>query len=168
MRLSRDQVFDLIELVGKAVATARQRPVTQDWLDEISPKWLRDIPKPKPNPKAHTPGQDEFGLFDGSPWSSEEADSERTDLSTVVPGAADYNMGFSEVEKKTARRNQREFGDDISCRLWEIQRRMRFKLSTVTETLDQLRELCDWLGRKGYISKGWARSVRAVIDRCCL
>ena len=159
MRLSRDQVFDLIELVGKAVSTARQRPVDASWLDDVSPGWLRRLPKPKKPPEG-----DPWGLFEGSSW--EGGDSERTDLAAVAPGADDF--GFAGQEKAQARRNQRDFGDGVSCQLWEIQRQLRFKITTVTDVLDQLRRLCDSLGSQGYISKGWARSVRAVIDRCCL
>jgi hypothetical protein len=163
MRLSREQLFDLVELVGKAVSTARQRPVDASWLDEITPKWLQDRPKPKPPLKS--PGNDEFGLFDGTPWSAQE-DSERTDLSTVVPGAEDF--AFSEPEKQKAKRNKNGYGDDVACQLWEIQRRVRFRLSTVTEALDDLRQLCDRLGQIRFITSGWATMVRSVIDRCCL
>lgn len=157
MRLSREQLFDLVELIGKAVATARQRPVDASWLDEISPGWVRRLPEPK------KPPEDEFGLFEGSSWQDGGA---AMDLEAVAPGAED--LGFSEVEKRPARRNQRQFGDDVSCRLWAIQRQVQFKETTVTDALDQLRSLCDSLGHLGYISKGWARSVRNVIDRCCL
>lgn len=158
MRLSREQVFDLVELVGKAVSTARQRPVDASWLDEISPGWLRRLPKPE------KPPEDEFGLFEGSSWQS--GSPEQTDLEAVAPGAGDF--GFAEPEKRQARRSQREFGDGVSRQLWDIQRQVQFKLTTVTDALDQLRRLCDSLGSLGYISKGWARSVRLVIDRCCL
>lgn len=159
MRLSRDQLFDLVELVGKAVSTARQRPPDKSWLDEAAPGWLRKLPKPKEPPK------DEYGLFEGTPWASGE-ESEATDLDTVAPGAGSF--GFAEPEKRKARKNQHEFGDFVSCRLWEIQRRVRFKITTVTDALEDLRRLCDSLGRQGYISKGWAKSLRCVIDRCCL
>lgn len=163
MRLSREQLFDLVELVGKAVSTARQRPVDESWLDEITPGWLRG--RPKPNPPQKSPGNDEFGLFDGSPWEAQD-DSERTDLSTVVPGAEDF--AFAEPEKRKARRNKNEFGDSVACQLWEIQRRVRFRLSTVTEALEDLRRLCSDLGKIRFITPGWGAMVRAVIDRCCL
>ena len=163
MRLSREQLFDLVELVGKAVSTARQRPVDASWLDEITPGWLRGRPKPPPPRKS--PGNDEFGLFNGTPWEAQD-DSERTDLSTVVPGAEDF--AFAEPEKRKARRNKNEFGDDVACRLWEIQRQVRFRLSTITDALEDLRQLCAYLGESGFITRGWATTVRSVIDRCCL
>lgn len=159
MRLSREQFYDLVELVGKAVSTARQRPVDEAWLDDILPGWVKRLPKPKRRP----PSQDEFGLFEGSSW-SDDGESERTDLRTVVPGAED--VGFSGPERRKARRNQNEYGDGISCQLWSLQRQVSFGDISVTDGLEQLRELCEQIA--GYISPGWARSVRAVIDRCCL
>lgn len=157
MRLSREQFFDLVELVGKAITTARKKPAGEDWLEEISPRWIRDK-----NPKAHTPGQDEFGLFDGTPWSSLEDHSARTDLEAVATGAGDF--GFSPVERAKADRAKREFGDTVSCQLWEIQRQVRFRLIGVTEGMTQLMELCRRLARH-FISEGWANQLVRILDR---
>jgi hypothetical protein len=163
MRLSREHFFDLVELVGKAIATARQRPVDASWVDGISPGWLQGRPKPKPPLKS--PGNDEFGLFNGTPWAGLE-DSERTDLETVAPGAGDF--GFAEPEKRKARLTKDDFGDSAARQLWEIQRQVRFKLTTVTDGLDQLRALCDRMQAVQFVSAGWSTMVRAVMDKRCL
>lgn len=163
VRLSRERFFDLIELVGRAVATARQRPVDESWLDDFAPGWLKGRPKPEPRPES--PSEDEFGLFDGSPWADRQDDSARTDLDAVAPGA-DAKFGFSEVERRKARRNRNEYGDSVASALWTLQREVAFRRLSVTDGLDELRRICDRLA--GFISPGWAKSVRAVIDRCCL
>jgi hypothetical protein len=161
MRLSREQFFDLVELVGKAVVTARLKPADDSWLDEMVPGWLR-AKKPRRNPKAHTPGQDEFGLLDGTPWSSQEDESERTDLVAVAPGAGDF--GFAAVERARAERAKREFGDGVSTELWTIQRKVSLGGYTVTEGMTLLMELCRRLSRM-FISEGWANTLTRIIDR---
>lgn len=154
MRITRDYFFDMVELVGRAITTARQKPADDSWLDGMIPRWM---PKPKAPPK---PAQDEFGLFSGTPW----GDSERTDLSSVVPGAQD-DFGFSVVERKEASRNKHDYGDSISCELWEIQRQVRFKEIGVMEGLKDLQQLCRRLARN-FISAGWANRLTQIIDEC--
>jgi len=158
MRISREYFFDMVELVGRAITTARLKPADDSWLDGMIPKWM---PKPPP-PEIHKPGQDEFGLFSGTPWAS-TSDSERTDLSTIVP-SAQADFGFSPVERKEATRNKRDYGDSISCELWEIQRQVRFKEIGVLEGLKDLQELCRRLSRH-FISAGWANRLTQIIDQ---
>lgn len=162
MRISREYLFDMLELVGKAISTARSKPADESWLDELLPGWIRDR-KPRKNPKAHTEGHDEFGLFDGTPWSSaEEDDSRRTDLSTVVPGSKD-DYGFGPLERKKASRTKHEYGDMIASELWNLQRQVRFKEVGVLDGLKDLQQLCRRLA-KWFISEGWARRLTQIID----
>jgi hypothetical protein len=163
MRLTKDYCFDIIELVGKAVSTARMRRVTAKDIESLAPPWLRAILEAlRPPPPERKPGQDEFGLFEDSPWEGQyQEDSARTDLSSVVRGAEDFQT--SPVEEKVFRREWDIFGDSVSCRLWEIQRRLRFKIVGVQDTLKDLAELCRGLPN-GYISKGWGNRLIDIID----
>lgn len=159
MRISREYFFDMVELVGRAITTARLKPADDSWLDDIIPKWMPKLPKEE----IHKPGQDEFGLFSGTPWAS-TSDSERTDLSTVVPDAG-FNFGFGPTERKTASRNKHDYGDSISCELWELQRKVRFKEVGVMDALKDLQQLCRRLA-KIFISEGWANRLTQIIDEC--
>ena len=160
MRISREYLFSMIEFVGKAIATARSKPADGAWLDEMGAPWIRKRPEKKP--REPLPGQDEFGLFDGTPWSQDEAsDSERTDLATVVPDSAE-NFGFGPTERQKAARAKHEFGDQISCKLWELQRQVRFKETGVMDGLKDLQQLCRRLA--GFISEGWANRLAQIID----
>lgn len=163
MRLTRDYAFDMIEMVGKAISTARMRRVTAKDIEGLAPPWLLEILKRRrPPPEERKPGQDEFGLFQNSPWDDQyQDDSERTDLSSVVPGAQDFQT--SPVEEKKFRREWDDYGDAISCRLWEIQRKLRFKEVGVQDTLKDLAELCRKLPAN-YISKGWGNRLLDIID----
>lgn len=161
MRISREYLFDMIELVGKAISTARAKPADDAWLDELLPGWIRKRPPPRKNPKAHTAGHDEFGLFDGTPWSSQDDSPERTDLSTVVPGSKD-DYGFGPVERKKASRSKHEYGDQVASELWHLQRQVRFKEVGVMDGLKDLQQLCRRLA--GFISEGWANRLTQIID----
>jgi len=158
MRISREYFFDLTELVGKAITTARKKPADQSWLDDMIPRWM---PKPPPE-EIHKPGQDEFGLFSGTPWAS-TSDSERTDLSTIL--SQDPGFGFGPLEKKKAEKSKQDYGDSISCELWELQRQVRFKEIGVMDALKDLQTLCRRLS-KHFISEGWARRLTQIIDEC--
>lgn len=159
MRISREYFFDMVELVGKAITTARRKPADKSWLDGMIPKWMPKLPPEE----IHKPGQDEFGLFSGTPWAATH-DSERTDLSTILSGL-DPQYGFGPVEKKEAERAKHDYGDSISCQLWEIQRQVRFKEIGVTEGLKDLQQLCRRLA-KTFISEGWANRLTQIIDEC--
>jgi hypothetical protein len=161
MRISRDYFFDMVELVGKAITTARKKPADESWLDEMLPRWMPRPPKPKE--EIHKPGQDEFGLFTGTDWASTE-DSDRTDLSTIVPDSG-VNFGFGPTERRKASRSKHEYGDSISCELWELQRKVRFKEVGVMDALKDLQALCRRLA-KAFISEGWANRLTQIIDEC--
>lgn len=160
MRISREYYFDLVELVGRAITTARSKPADGAWLDELGAPWIRKRPRKKPPcPK---PGQDEFGLFDGTPWSQDEvSESDRTDLATVVPDSAE-DFGFQGAERRKAQRAKHEFGDRVACELWELQRQVRFKEMGVMDALKDLQQLCRRLA--GFISEGWANRLTQIID----
>lgn len=162
MRISRDWLFDLIELVGRAITTARSKPADGAWLDEMGAPWIRKRPRKKP-PEPRI-GQDEYGLFDGTPWSQDrgnEGESERTDLATVVPDSAE-NFSLQGAEHQKAKRAKHEFGDGIACELWELQRQVRFKETGVMDALKDLQQLCRRLA--GFISEGWANRLTQIID----
>lgn len=139
MRLSRDQFFDLVELIGKAIATGRKKPADESWLEE------RMFQKPEPD-------QDPYGLLQGTAWASGKGE----------------NFGFAVPEKTRARRTKNAYGDAVAARLWDIDRQVRFRMLTVTDGLDRLRELCDGLKLLKFISAGWAQTLRAVMDKRCL
>lgn len=161
MRISREYFFDLTELIGKAIATARSKPADGAWVDEMGAPWIRNRPR-KATPKKPQPGQDEYGLFEGTPWSSgRDEDSERTDLSTVVPESVE-SFGFGPTERQKARKNKREFGDGIACELWHLDRQVRFKEIGVMDALKELQQLCRRLA--GFISEGWANRLTQIID----
>lgn len=159
MRISREYFFDMVELVGRAITTARAKPADDSWLDDILPRWM---PKP-PKKEIHKPGQDEFGLFQDTPWAATE-DSERTDLSTIVPDA-EAGFGFGPIEKRKASQSKKDYGDSISCELWELQRKVRFKEVGVMDALKDLQQLCRRLS-KHFISAGWANRLTQIIDEC--
>lgn len=161
MRISRDYFFDLVELVGLAIRTARSKPADGGWLDELGAPWIRRRPH-KPPPVERRPGQDEYGLFDGTPWSTESGgDSERTDLASVVPESREQ-FGFGPTERQKAARAKYEFGDRIACELWELQRQVRFKETGVLDGMKDLQQLCRRLA--GFISEGWANRLTQIID----
>ena len=119
MKLTKEYAFDMIEMVGRAVATARQKQVTPETLDGMTPKWLKDLFKGRGKPR-HKPGQDEFGLFEGSPWESQYRESDNADLENVIPGVDGFS--FTEVERRKLQREWDQYGDAIACQLWELQK----------------------------------------------
>jgi hypothetical protein len=138
MRLSREHFFDLVELVGKALASSRTKPADDSWLDEnlLFPHEKQE-------------NQDPYGLFEGSSWK---------DGAGRLPGLVD----------RRAQRSKNEVADSMAATLWDIHRQVRFKLTTVTDGLDQLRELCDRMLAVKLVTSGWSTMVRTVIDRRCL
>lgn len=157
MRLSREYAFDMIEMVGKALSTARSKPADASWIDGMVPGWLRKkLPPPPPDPAE--PPEDEYGLFTESGWKDSDAGG------GAVHAGGDEDLGFSVVEKKKARRNKHKYGDMYSCRLWELQRKLSFKHSSPQGTLKDLLLLCREIA--GFISCGWANRLVQIIDTC--
>jgi len=158
MRITRDYVFDMIDMIGRALTTARMKPATMDfWLDPLEGLFGERFEKELENARGT---DDEWGLFAGSPWNQDEPSS-RTDLARIVPGAENFQM--SPVEKSLAEKNKHWEGDAISCKLWEIQRQLSFKLSSVRDCLKDLQELAAAIAVR-WISKGWGDRLRAIID----
>lgn len=156
MRISRDYVFDMIDLVGRSLTTARKKPATMDfWLDPFEGLFGARFEKELEEARGT---EDEWGLFEGSSW---KEPSSRTDLARVAPGAQDFQM--SPVEKEKAEKNKHFEGDSISCRLWEIQRQLSFKLSSVRDCLKDLQILAASIATR-WISPGWGSRIRTIID----
>ncbi len=156
MRISRDYVFDMIDLVGRALTTARKKPASMDfWLDPLEGLFGKRFEKELEEAKGT---EDEWGLFEGSTW---EEPSARTDLARVAPGAEDFQM--SPVERVKAEKNKNHEGDMLSCRLWEIQRHLSFKLSSVHDCLKDLQVLAAAIAKR-WISPGWGDRLRTIID----
>lgn len=170
MRITREYVFDMIELVGKAVQTARKRKAGPEWdmdeqLEIFARKWsLKLDPVDEAIRKEAQAEDDQFGLFAGSDWQDSADDG--------VDGAVDerenrrqYSQYGSEAfEQRRAQRPYDAHGDAVSCRLWELQRQLRFKILGVQDVLKELQSLCDGLSR--YISAGWANRLAHVLDTC--
>lgn len=145
MRLSREQFFDLVELVGKAIVTARQKPADVSWLAGLAPGWLRK------KELEEEPKEDVYGLFSGTAW-VEDQEKKRSIYEFSV-------MGRAKVE-----RAKKAYEDSISCELWQIDRGVRFRKLPVTEGMTQLMELCRRLS-KHFISEGWANLLVRILDR---
>ena len=167
MRLTREYAFDMIELVGKAVTTARKKDkdAGPEWdmdaqLQRFIDRWaIKENPLDKAVRESAGSGDDQFGLFQDTDWKDNGegtvSDQEQERYS---------EWGSEEYEQRRARRYRKEFGDAVSCRLWEIQRQLRFKEAGVQDTLKRLQSLCNDLAK--YISTGWATRLANIIDSC--
>jgi hypothetical protein len=164
-RISREYVFDLLELVGKAVSTARKKAAGPKWdLDEQIDLFLRRwsiAPAEIDEYCRKAAEEDEYGLFEGSSWRDSAAGVEGS--VDERENRRDYSPWGSEAfEQRKAQRHYDDFGDSVSCSLWELQRRLRFKELGVRDALKELQEQCHRL--RGYISTGWANRLAAIID----
>lgn len=167
MRISREYFFDLCELIGKAVTTARKKAAGPEWdMDEqieiLARRWSIDLDEVDRRIREEAEKEDQYGLFGGSDWKDSAQDG--------VDGAVDErenrreysSYGSEKFEQRKAQRCYNDFGDGVSCRLWELMRQVRFKETKVVDAMKDLQGLCNGLG--GYISSGWGNRLAQIID----
>jgi len=164
MRITREYVFDMIEMIGKAVATARKRQASDYWLiDNLMDFFVRryDIAEPMVDEEAQ---KEDYGLLEGTEWQGQnEARNRETRLDLDRNGWSKY--GADAYEMKRAQKFKDEFGDCVAWQLRTISRKLAFKDIGAVEALKELQKLCDGL-RKHFISDGWANRLAAIIDSC--
>lgn len=166
MRVTRDWLFDYIELVGKAIAGVRSRRAGPEWdLDDLISgfidRWRMNRDRIERSIEREAQEEDDhWGL--GIDWKDSADDGTSGPLGDR-PRKEYSRWGSEAFEQKRAQGYYDDFGDAISCRLWEIQRRLRFKEMGVLDTAKELQEMLHKL--KGYVSAGWANSLAAIIDQ---
>jgi len=165
MRITREYLFDMVELVGTAVATARRRQADDSWLiDDMLDFMIRkyDLTETMVDEEAQ---KEDWGVVDDSQWKSkDEASTKEERLDLDKNGWSVY--GAEGFEMKKAQKAKDEFGEVVAWQLRTIQRAVAFKDIGVIEGLKRLQELCNHL-RKTFISEGWANRLAAIIDSSC-
>lgn len=167
MRITREYVFDMIEMVGKAVSGARAKKgkAGPEWdLDEhlgrILRRWAEDNdPLARKIREAARNEDDRWGLKTGWVDSQQDGQGSIDDR----PRERYSEWGSEAFEQRRAARGYDQYGDAVSCRLWKIQRRLSFRETGVQDALKCLIELCEQMGASGYLSKGWANRLMAIL-----
>lgn len=168
MRLSREYFFDLCELVGKAITTARKKAAGPQWdMDEQLEFFMRrhDIDQEKLDRAIREEAQtedDQYNLFHGSEWKDSAQDGQ-TGSTDSRPREEYSKYGSEKFEQRKAQRSYDEYGDMVSCHLWELMRQVRFKETKITDAIKDLQRFC--YGMSGYISTGWASRLAQIIDQ---
>lgn len=168
MRISREYFFDLCELVGKAVTTARKRKAGPEWdMDEqiecFARRWSIDLEKVDQRIREKVEKEDPYGLFNDSGWKDSALDGHDGAVDEPESRREYSRWGSEAFEQKRAQRCYDDFGDQISCRLWKLMRQVQFKETKVMDAMKDLQSLCG--GLRGYISVGWASRLANVIDQ---
>lgn len=170
MRLSREYFFDIAELVGKAITTARKKEAGPEWnMDEQLEIFMRrwDIEIDPAIEKAiqneAKAEDDRWGLFETSGWKDSAQDGREGPIDERENRRQYSKYGSEKFEQKKAQRCYNDFGDGVSCNLWELMRQVRFKETRVVDALKDLQRLCHQIS--GYISKGWASRLAQIIDQ---
>ena len=168
MRITKEYVFDMIEMVGKAVTNARAKKdkAGPEWdlnegIDCLIRKWLEDRdPLARRIREAANNEDDRWGILTG--WKDSAQDGVSGSLDDG-PRESYSEYGSEKFEQRKARRGYDEYGDAVSCRLWKIQRKLSFGDIGVHDALRDLAELCERCGETGYISKGWSGRLLAIL-----
>lgn len=169
MRLSREYFFDIAELVGKAITTARKKQAGPEWdMDEqiemFLRRWQIEIdPVEKAIREEAKAEDDRWSLFESSGWKDSAQDGQKGAVDERENRIEYSKWGSEKFEQRKAQRYYNDFGDGISCRLWELMRQVRFKETRVVDALKDLQYLCHQL--RGYISTGWASRLAQIIDQ---
>lgn len=168
MRISRDYFFDLCELIGKAITTARKKQAGPQWdMEEQIRKFARrheiDTAELDRRIREEAEQEDQFGLFKETGWKDSAHDGREGALEEPKSREAYSRFGSEKFEQRRAQKDYDEYGDSVSCRLWDLDRQVRFKEIRVTEALKELQQLCD--GMAGYISAGWGHRLAQIIDQ---
>lgn len=166
MRISREYFFDLCELVGKAITTATQKEAGPKWdmeeqLECFARRWSLDLDAvDRKIREAHK--EDEYGLFEESGWKDSAQDGTDSAVDERENRRAYSRYGSERFEQRKAQRCYNDYGDTVSCHLWELMRQVRFKETRVVDAMKDLQRLCNGLG--GYISSGWGNRLAQIID----
>lgn len=165
MRITREYLFDMVEMVGKAVSTARRRQADDSWLIENMIDFMvrkYDLTETMVDEEVQ---KEDWGVVDDSEWKpKDEASTRQERLDLDQNGWSIY--GADQLEMKKAQKEKDKFGESVAWQLRSIQRAVAYKDIGVIEGLKCLQELCSHL-RKFFISEGWANRLAAVIDSSC-
>jgi len=168
MRISREYFFDLVELVGKAITTARKKPAGPEWnMEEQLRTFMRrheieEDDLDRAVREAADREDDRWNVFGESGWKDSAQDGNDGAVDARPERKAFSRWGSEAFEQKKCQREKDEFGDGISCQLWELQRQVRFKETKVVDAMKDLQHLCHRLA--GFISAGWGNRLAQIID----
>jgi hypothetical protein len=168
MRISREYFFDMCELVGKAVTTARKKEAGPSWnmdeqLEIFFRKWKIDADKVDRAIREEAKEEDDrWGVFKESGWKDSAQDGQGGPIDERENRQEYSKYGSEKFEQRKAQKFYNDFGDGVSCRLWEIMRQVRFKEIGMVDGLKELQRICNDLA--GYISAGWANRLAVIID----
>lgn len=168
MRISRDYFFDLCELVGKAITTARKKSPGPEWdmdeqLEILGRRWSIDLDAVDRKIREEAgKEEDPYGLFHESGWKDSAQDGQEGAVDERENRRSYSPWGSEKFEARKARRAYHDFGDGVSCRLWSLMREVRFKETGVVDAMKKLQSLCN--GLAGYISAGWGNRLAQIID----
>jgi hypothetical protein len=165
VRITREYVFDMIEMVGKAITSARAKKdkAGPEWdldgaIDALIHRWMEERdPLARKIREAAKNEDDRWGLNLG--WTDSEPGGGVDD----APREKFSEWGSEKFEQRRAAACYDDFGDSLSCRLWKIQRQLSFKDIGVQEAFTQLIELCERAACVRYITKGWANRLLAIL-----
>lgn len=168
MRISREYFFDLVELVGKAITTARKKAAGPEWnMDEQLEIFMRrhqidNDDLEKAIRKAAAREDDHWNVFGDSGWKDSAQDGNDGAVDERENRQEFSKYGSEAFEQRKCQREKDQFGDGISCQLWELQRQVRFGETKVVDALKDLQQLCHRLA--GFISAGWGNRLAQIID----
>lgn len=167
MRITKEYVFDMIEMVGKAVTNARAKKgkAGPEWdldqaLNGMIRRWMEDQdPLAKRIREAANNEDDRWNLQTG--WVDSQSDGQGS--LDDRPRETFSQYGSEKFEQRKAVRGYDQYGDAISCKLWKIQRELSFGDIGVQVALHKLVSLCSEMALTKYISKGWADRLSAIL-----
>ncbi len=168
MRITREYFFDLCDLIGKAITTARKKPAGPEWnMDEQIGFFMRrhEIDQDKLEKAIREEAQaedDRWNVFGESGWKDSAQDGQEGAVDASEKRREYSKWGSEQFEQRKAQREKNQFGDSVSCRLWELMRQVRFKETRVVDAMKDLQQLCR--GLSGFISSGWGNRLAQIID----
>jgi hypothetical protein len=167
MRISREYFFDLCELIGKAVATARKKAAGPEWdmdeqLEIFARRFAINLDEVDRRIREEAEKEDTYGLFRTSGWKDSAQDGVDGAVNERENRLQYSEWGSERFEQRKAQRCYNDFGDGVSCRLWELMRQVQFKETRVMDAMKDLQNMCS--GLQGYISAGWGNRLSQIID----
>jgi len=169
MRLSREYFFDLCELIGKAIVTARKKEAGPQWdmdeqLEIFARRYQIDTEDlDRAIKEAAQAEEDQYNLLQGTEWKDSAVDGQEGAVGERAQRQEYSRYGSETFEQRRAQKSYNQYGDSVSCRLWELMRQVRFKETRVVDALKDLQSLCSDLS--GYISAGWGNRLAQIIDQ---
>src|SRR5262249_37320669 len=121
MRISREYFFDLCELIGKAITTARKKAAGPDWdmdeqLEIFFRKWAIDRDEVDRRIREEAAEEDDrFGLFGDSGWKDSAQDGTDGAVDERENRREYSKWGSEKFEQRKAQRCYNDFGDGVSC-----------------------------------------------------